>query len=68
MKIEELVSGKKDQEEINLDGTAIPSTALKKLLERGYIHLKSYKENKTFVFWGKTCSACFTKEDLLKML
>jgi hypothetical protein len=64
MKIEELVSGKGEQDSVNLEGLAIPVAALRKLSEEGYTNVRVYKENNTFSLWGKNCSACFTSEQL----
>lgn len=64
MKIEELITGKKDTDEINVDGISIPVSALKKLMDDGYVHLRPYKENQTLSVWGKTCTACFTEQQL----
>jgi len=66
MKIEELISGKNEQDRVSIDGTSIPVKVLKNLLDEGYVHLRPYKENKTFSFWGKSCTACFTEDQLLK--
>ena len=67
MKIEELIAGNRDQEDILIHGTSIPASSLKKLMDAGYIHLQPYPEEKTFSMWGKTCSACFTGQDLRNM-
>jgi hypothetical protein len=64
MNIEELVSGKGNQEEIDLKGVSIPVSALKGLLEEGYSNLEPYSDNKTVSVWGKTSTACFTEEEL----
>jgi hypothetical protein len=64
MKIEDLISSKKDKEEVNIEGVSIPVSALKALIKDGYEHVKLYKENNTFSLWGKTCTACFTEEQL----
>ncbi len=64
MKIEDLVSGKNDQENVDFEGISIPVPALKKLMKDGYEHVKLYKENRTFSLWGKTCTACLTEEQL----
>lgn len=64
MKIEELISGKNDQDNVNLDVVSIPVSSLKRLIGEGYVHIKPYRENNTFSFWGKTCSACLTLEQL----
>jgi len=62
--IQDLVSGKNDGKEVDVDGLSIPIRTLKKLLEDGYTHVKVYKENKTVSLWGKTCAACFTEQQL----
>ena len=62
MKIQEVISGKSEQESVNIDGFSIPIAALKNLSKEGYENLRVYKENKTFSLWGKNCSACFTLE------
>jgi len=64
MKIEEVIAGKKDQESVNMDGMSVPVGTLRKLSEEGYVNLRYYKDNKTFSFWGKNCTACFTQEQL----
>lgn len=53
MKIEELISGKNDNEVIEIEGVSIPISALKNLINDGYVNLKAYKEEKTFSLWGK---------------
>jgi hypothetical protein len=64
MKIEELISGKNDNEEIEIEGVSIPISALKNLMKDDYVNLKAYKEEKTFSLWGKTCTACLTEQEL----
>ena len=64
MKIEELISGKNDQGEVAFEGISIPISTLKGLVKDGYEHVKLYKDNNTFSLWGKTCTACFTEEQL----
>ena len=64
MKIEELLSGNHEKDQIKFDGVSVPVSALRKLLEEGYAHLQVYKENGTFSLWGKTKSACFTADQL----
>jgi len=66
MKIEELISGKKEQDRVDINRTSIPVKSLKNLLNQGYVYVRPYKENKTFSFWGKTCTACFTEDQLLE--
>ncbi|MFP4085568.1 MAG: hypothetical protein ACLFUL_02150 [Desulfobacteraceae bacterium] len=67
MKIEELLSGKSDDQEITVDGISIPTQSLRKLVAEGYENLKVYEENHTLSLWGKTCSACFTEEQVREM-
>ncbi len=62
MKIEELISGKQNGDEVSVDGFSLPVSALKKLMDEGYVNIRVYKENKTFSLWGKNCTACFTEE------
>lgn len=64
MNIEEMISGKADEDEIEVDGIGIPVSALRNLAKDGYVHLKPYRENKTFSVWGKNCTACFTEQQL----
>jgi len=66
MKIEDLIAGKDEQETISIDGSSVPVKALKNLVHDGYIHVQPYRGNKTFSFWGKSCTACFTLDQLLK--
>lgn len=67
MKIEEVIAGKSDQDSVSLDGMAVPVTVLRNLAKEGYENLRLYKDNKTFSFWGKTCTACFTLEQIQEM-
>lgn len=64
MKIQEVISGKREEESVNLDGSSVPVAVLKNLSKEGYENLRVYKDNKTFSLWGKTCSACFSVERL----
>ena len=64
MKIEELISGRDDKEDVDIEGIAIPVLVLKELIRNGYEHVKLYRENNTFSLWGKTCTACLTEEQL----
>lgn len=67
MKIEDLISGKNDHEDVNIEGTSIPVLALKKLMKDGYVHLKPEWHSKAFTLWGATCSACLTEKQLREM-
>jgi len=64
MKIQEVISGKSEQENVNVDGLPVPVVALRDLSREGYENLRVYKDNGTFSLWGKNCSACFTLEHL----
>ena len=63
-KIEELITGKGEQDSVNIEGLAVPLAALKNLKQQGYEHVRAYRDNKTLSLWGKTVSACFTPEEL----
>lgn len=64
MKIEEMISGKNDHDEIIIEGFSIPVSALKNLFKDGYEHIVPYKSEKTFSLWGKTCTACLTERQI----
>ncbi len=64
MKIEEMISGKNDNEEIIIEGIKIHVSALKNFMKEGYEHLLPYREEKTLSLWGKTCTGCFTEQEL----
>ncbi len=63
MKIQELVSGKKDDGAATVDGISVPVSVLKRLIEEGYTNIRFYRANKTFSAWGKSCTACFTEQE-----
>lgn len=67
MKIEEIVSGKDDDQEIQLEGVSIPVRVLKALMKEGYVYLKPYRDNRTLSLWGKTCTACYSEEQIREM-
>jgi hypothetical protein len=64
MKIEELISGKKDNDCVEIEGLSIPVAALRNLMREGYISLKPYKEENTLSLWGKTCTSCLTVQQI----
>ena len=64
MKIEDMISRKSDNEEIIIEGLRIPVSALKNFMKEGYEHLLPYKEEKTLSIWGKTCTGCFTEQEI----
>ena len=64
MKIQELISGKKDNDEVQIDSISLPVSALKNLMSDGYVNLKVYRENGTFSLWGKNCTVCFTEQQI----
>jgi hypothetical protein len=66
MDIRDLIQGKSHDQEIDVEGIAIPVPALRKLMEEGYSKLRAYRENHTVAVWGKSCTACFTEEQLRK--
>jgi hypothetical protein len=63
-KIEELITGKGEQDSVNVEGLAVPVPALKNLKQQGYENLRVYRDSKTLSLWGKTVSACFTLEQI----
>jgi hypothetical protein len=64
MKVEELISGKSQQDSVTVDGLSIPVAALNNLSREGYENLRVYKENRTFSLWGKNRTVCFTLEQI----
>jgi len=66
MKIEDVISGKNNQGNIDLDGLQVPVAALKKLHNDGYVNIRVYGDNRTFSLWGENCTACFTLEQLVE--
>ena len=48
MKIEGLISGKTDNDKIDIEGSSIPVSSLRNLLKDGYEDLAFYKNEKTF--------------------
>jgi hypothetical protein len=67
MKIEALISGKNDNDGVEIEGVPVSVSALKHLMKEGYVSLRPYKEEKTFSLWGKTSTACFTAQELKEM-
>ncbi|MCG6880184.1 MAG: hypothetical protein LJE96_13685 [Deltaproteobacteria bacterium] len=65
MKIEELISGKNDRQTIEFAGVSLPIAALRRFMDDGYTHMKPYQTEKTFSMWGKTCTGCFTQEEIV---
>lgn len=66
MKIEELIAGKNDRQNIEFAGVSLPIAALRRFMDDGYTHMKPYQTEKTFSMWGKTCTGCFTEEEIVK--
>lgn len=64
MKIEDLIAGKQENEEVEIEGALVPVATLSRLLDEGYVHLKVYEQNGALSVWGKNCAACFTREQL----
>ena len=65
MKIDEVVSGKDDNEEINIGGMRVPVSSLKGLIKDGYEYMQPYKTEKTLSLWGKTRTGCFTRDQII---
>jgi hypothetical protein len=66
MKIEDLVSGKGDGEKVPVGNVSLPVSALKKFVRDGYIRIKAYETEHAFSMWGKTCTGCFTEQEVLE--
>ncbi len=66
MKIEELISGKGDGEKVPVGNVSLPVSALKKFVAEGYDHVRPYESEHTFSMWGKTCTGCFTEQEVLE--
>ncbi len=64
MKIEELIAGKKESQNIEVGGASLPIAALKKFMDDGYTDMKPYQMEKTFSMWGKSCTGCFTEAEI----
>ena len=64
MKIEDLIPGKNDDETISIEGISIPVSAVRNLIKDGYVHIRPYPENKSISVWGKSCTGCFTEQEL----
>lgn len=65
MKIEELIAGKNDGQNVQVAGISLPVSALKQFMDDGYTHLKPYRTEKTFSMWGKACTGCFSEEEIV---
>ncbi len=66
MKIEELIAGKNEGQDVQVAGASLPISALKRFMDDGYTHLKPYQAEKTFSFWGKTRTGCFSEQEIIK--
>jgi len=64
MNIDDMVSGKNNNEVITVGGINIPVSALKNFMEEGYDQLQAYEQEKTISMWGKTCTGCFTEQEI----
>ena len=65
MKIEELIAGKTDGQNVEVAGASLPIAALKRFMDDGYTHLKPYQVEKTFSLWGKARTGCFSEQEIL---
>jgi hypothetical protein len=68
MKIEELIAGKNDGQNVQVAGVSLPISALKQFMDDGYTHLKPYRVEKTFSLWGKACTGCFSEQEIVNRL
>lgn len=66
MKIEELISGKGDGDKVSVGNVSLPVSALKKFVGSGYHHLRPYKTEGTVSMWGKSCTGCFTEQEIIE--
>lgn len=66
MKIEDLISGKGNGDKVSVGGVSLPVSGLKKFIADGYVHIKPYENEGTFSMWGRSCTGCFTKEQILE--
>lgn len=64
MRVQDLIAGKGNGDQADVEGFRVPVLALKRLLGEGYENIRVYKESRTFSLWGKACTACFTEERL----
>lgn len=64
MKIDDMISGKNDNEVITFGGIHIPVSALKNFMKEGYDQMLPYEQEKTISIWGKTCTGCFTEQEI----
>ena len=65
MKIEEMIAGKNDSQNLEIAGVTLPIAALKRFMADGYTDIQPYKTEKTFSMWGKACTGCFTEEEII---
>lgn len=65
MKIEELISGRKDSQSVEFAGASLPVSAIRRFLSEGYTDIKPYQSEKTFSMWGKACTGCFTEAEII---
>ncbi len=66
MQIKELVSGKGNGDKVSVGNTSLPVSSLNKFVEEGYVNILPYETEKTFSMWGKTCTGCFTEQEILE--
>ena len=64
MKIEDLISGKGDNEKVAVANVSLPVSALNKFMGQGYDQIRPYPAEKTFSLWGKVCTGCFTEQEI----
>lgn len=64
MKIEELLSGKGNGDTVSMGGVSLAVSALKKFIADGYVNIRPYASERAVSMWGKTCTGCFTEEEV----
>jgi hypothetical protein len=64
MKIQDLIADKGDRDQVSVEGCRASVSALRRLMEGGYEHIRVYGQTKTFSLWGKSCTACFSEEQM----
>ena len=64
MKIEDLISGKGDNEKVAVANVSLPVSALNRFIREGYDYIRPYQTEKSFSMWGKACTGCFTAQEI----
>ena len=64
MKIDGMISGKNNNDVISVGGISVPVSTLKIFMKEGYDQLQAYEQERTISIWGKTCTGCFTEQEI----